>query len=85
MKNIIRISGLAIVMIAMFLNTNSVDNSNGDLDLASLATMNVANAEQTLDCYGSYTTGGSWVIIKCNGCVQKAHVNQYEQKSTCTN
>lgn len=84
MKKTIIILGFAIVIMSFFLNTNSANNSNGSLNLVSLTKMNSANAETTVDCYGSYTHEGKWVIVKCNGCVQEAHVSAYEQKSTCT-
>lgn len=85
MKKIIKIFGLTIVaIIALFLNTTSVNNSKSKLDLASLAIMNVANAEGTT-CYGSYSFTGNWVIVKCNGCSQVAHVLAYTDKSTCNN
>lgn len=84
MKKTIITLAFAIVVMAFFLNTNSVNDPNSSLNLVSLTTMNSANAETTVDCYGSYTLEGKWVIVKCNGCVQQAHVTAYEQKSTCT-
>lgn len=77
---------IPVVMIALFLNSNPVGNSNSDIDLASLATMNVANAEQSLTCYGTYELGGSFVLNKCITCTQVSHVLNYVvgSKSTCT-
>lgn len=77
---------ILVVIAALFLNTNSVDDSKSNFNLASLATMNNANAEQTLTCYGTYELGGKAVINKCYGCTQVGHVLNYEvgTKSTCT-
>jgi hypothetical protein len=45
MKKLIGILGVAVIAMAMFFSTNSLNNSSGDLDLASLLNMNTANAE----------------------------------------
>lgn len=88
MKTKIKIYGVAIIVAiaALFLNTNSVDNSKGNFNLTNLATINNANAEQTLTCYGTYELGGKAVINKCYDCTQVPHVLNYEigSKSTCT-
>lgn len=46
MKRIIGISGIAIIAMAIFINTNSQSNSDGDFGLAALLTKNTAHAEQ---------------------------------------
>lgn len=58
MKKLIGILGVAVIAMAMFLNTNNMNSSNGDLDLANLLTMNTANAED-------------WGGIGSNKCVCK--------------
>ncbi|WP_147677884.1 hypothetical protein [Algibacter pacificus] len=51
MKKIIGVLGIALIAIAMFLNTNTINNSN--LDLANLISLNTANAEDTLPGFGT--------------------------------
>lgn len=87
MKKNIKTGGIIIVILicVLFLSANSSDNFSGELSLESLTKINVANAERTLDCYGSYNFTGNWVIIKCNGCSEVAHVKEFEQLSTCSN
>lgn len=45
MKKIIGILGVALIVAAMFLNTNAVNGSGSDTSLANLLTLNSANAE----------------------------------------
>lgn len=72
---------------AFFLNTNSVNDPNSSLNLASLTTMNTANAEQTVNCYGTYeiNSSGKWVVTRCSDCTEVSHVLYYDidSKSTC--
>ena len=57
MKKIIGIIGIAVIAMAVFFNANTMNGSNGDLDLANLIAMNIANAENTggNGCNGNYT------------------------------
>lgn len=57
MNNLKGILGVALIVMALFLNTNSTNSSNGDLDLASLVSINTANAEE--EC----RTGVRWTIV----------------------
>lgn len=88
MKKVIKISSLLIVLsiFISILNTSSTHIGDSDLTLTHLVSMNIANAEQTLTCYGTYSLGGTWVINKCFDCTQVANVNEYiiGSKSTCT-
>lgn len=45
MKKIIGFLGVAVIAATMFLNSNNVNNSSNDLKLASLLSINTANAE----------------------------------------
>lgn len=45
MKKIIGILGIAVIAATMFFNTNGVSSSTTDLRLASLLSINTANAE----------------------------------------
>jgi hypothetical protein len=45
MKKIIGILGVAVIAVAMFFSSNAVNSSMGDLNLASLISLNNANAE----------------------------------------
>jgi hypothetical protein len=45
MKKIIGILGVAIIAVAMFFSANGVNTSSADTSLASLMTINAANAE----------------------------------------
>lgn len=47
MKKIIGVLGIAVFAMVMFFNTDSLNNSNADLDLSSLMAINKANAEET--------------------------------------
>jgi hypothetical protein len=44
MKKIIGILGVMVIAVAMFFSTNTINSSNGDLNLANLVNMNPANA-----------------------------------------
>lgn len=45
MKKLTGILGVAVFAMAMFFSINTMNSANGDLDLASLLTINKANAE----------------------------------------
>ncbi|WP_034044538.1 hypothetical protein [Wocania ichthyoenteri] len=53
MKKIIGISAIGIFAMVLFANTNNLSNK-GDLDLASLATLNQADAECNPTPYGNF-------------------------------
>ena len=55
MKKIIGIIGVFAIAIAMVFNVNSMNNTSENLDLSSLLTMSVANAETVPACA---TSGG---------------------------
>ena len=59
--------GTAVIAMAMFFGTNTVNSSNGDLDLASLLEVNTANAECDRATLDSYCYWGNLCIIICNG------------------
>ncbi len=59
MKKITRVLGIAIVSIAMFTSTNSINNANTDLSLSDLLNINSANAECTLKA-------GEEVLLSCD-------------------
>ena len=48
MKKIIGILGVAVFAMAMFFSTNATSSSDGNLNLASLITLNTANAESCI-------------------------------------
>lgn len=83
MKKIIGVLGITVIAMAMFFNTNVINSSNRDSNLVSLISMNTANAEDSCPCYDTYSLNGSWMITKCNGCTQVAHVNKKLDPSTC--
>lgn len=56
MKKIIGILGVAFIALAVFFNTNAMNDSNGDFDLTSLLVTNTANAEVGCD------TGTDWYV-----------------------
>ncbi len=45
MKKLIGIFGIAIIAMTMFFSTNTVNSSNENFDLASLVSLNTADAE----------------------------------------
>lgn len=45
MKKLIGIIGIVALALAMFFSTNTLSSSNGKMDLASLASINTADAE----------------------------------------
>lgn len=59
MKKITGILGIAVFAMAMFFNTNALNNSNEDLNLTSLITTNQANAE----CASRYIDDGHCLIF----------------------
>ena len=67
MKKIIGIIGTAVIAMAMFFSANTVNSSNGDLDLASLLEVNTANAECDWSTCDSYCYLGLVCFITCNG------------------
>ena len=82
MKKLIGIVGIAVIAMAMFFNTNALNSSNGDFDLASLLNMNSANAECTHGdpecffkcdstpnetCKFTYQHAGVTVTLTCDG------------------
>lgn len=72
MKKLIGIVGVAFVAIAMFFNTNTMNGSNSDFDLASLLTMNTANAEACLD--SSYLPGQKRSISGAETCYNSSGI-----------
>jgi len=62
MKKIIGILATGIFAMALFANTNNLSNK-GDLDLASLATLNQADAECITTSYGNF-----WYCNAFNRC-----------------
>ena len=69
MKKIIGILGVAVIAMAIFFNTNSMDSSNGNLDLATLITMNEANAEYPI------FDGGCVCKTSISQCVKKGWIS----------
>lgn len=68
MKKTIGIIGTAVIAMVMFFNTNMINSSNGDLDLASLLEVNTANAEcDGFDVLDAYCYRGDTCVIICNG------------------
>ena len=66
-KKIITSLGIAVMAMAMFFSTNTVNSSNGDFNLASLLEVNTANAEcDFYTCY-NYCYDGIFCTIYCNG------------------
>ncbi|GAA3560957.1 hypothetical protein [Snuella lapsa] len=55
-KKIISTIGIAVMAMAMFFSINTVNSSNGDLDLVSLIGINTANAEE----------GASYTYCRCH-------------------
>jgi hypothetical protein len=51
MKKIIGILGVAVIAVAMFINSNNIETTN-DFDLASLMSLSSANAEGSGVCSG---------------------------------
>jgi hypothetical protein len=51
MKKIIGILGVAVIAVAMFINSNNIETTNG-FDLASLMSLSSANAESGGICDG---------------------------------
>ena len=45
MKKLTGTLSVVVIAMVMFFSTNSINSSNGDLDLASLIAINTANAE----------------------------------------
>lgn len=64
MKKIIGILTIVVIACTMFLNTNTLNNSKGDMDLAELMAVNIANAEFGSED-GCYDTG-NWFSY-CSG------------------
>lgn len=48
MKKLIGILGIAVIAMTMFFSTNSINTSDGEVDLASLIAINTANAETVI-------------------------------------
>jgi hypothetical protein len=83
MKKLIGILGVAVIAMAMFFNTNTMNGSNNSFDLASLLTISSANAEcdncpggsnicrVQVDCDGStehwWGTTTNTEVFCCNG------------------
>lgn len=57
MKKILGILGVAVIVAAMFLNTNAVNGSSSDTSLANLLTLNSANAECIPNDNPEFNTG----------------------------
>ncbi|MDY7396723.1 hypothetical protein UMM65_15855 [Aureibaculum sp. 2210JD6-5] len=71
MKKIIGIFGVAVLAMVMFFSVNAISSSNGGLDLASISTMNTANAEIPIQlgtkncvCKGSTCQDANWVSFR---------------------
>ncbi|QTD38777.1 hypothetical protein JL193_05790 [Polaribacter batillariae] len=63
--------GIAVIAMALFLNTNSINDNKSNLDLASFISLNTANAEGGYSCtvtstcfMGFGTVSGS---VSCSG------------------
>lgn len=54
MKKFMGMAAVAVFALAMTLNTNLQSNSESKLNLASLATLNTANAEYVEGAFGDY-------------------------------
>ena len=67
MKKLTGILGVTVIAVAMFFNSNAMNNSNGDLDLASLLEVNTANAECDRATLDSYCYWGNLCILICDG------------------
>lgn len=65
MKQIIGILGIGVIVMALFFNTNKMNSSNGDLDLASLIALNTANAEEGGSSCKKKRSGTCGVITGC--------------------
>lgn len=86
MRNKIKISGIVVIIMifTLIINNNSLKSSNGNLDLASLTKINVANAENNIVCFNTYELGGVWIYRKCITCTEVAHIKNTENASTCS-
>ncbi|NMH89990.1 hypothetical protein [Flavivirga algicola] len=67
MKKIIGIIGTVAIAIAMFFSANTINSSNGNLDLASLLEVNTANAECDWSTCDNYCYSGNQCFLWCNG------------------
>lgn len=69
MKKLIGIIGTAVIAMAMLFSANSINSSNGDLDLASLLSVNTANAEEGCNdaTCNYYCYSGNVCILICAG------------------
>ena len=80
MKKIIGILGVAVFSMAMFFNVNTLNSSAGDLDLASLISLNTANAEDGGGCAMTQSCNGGMCSVLnakkrflANGCKKKCN------------
>ncbi|MHA7944855.1 hypothetical protein ACJOV8_017390 [Formosa sp. 3Alg 14/1] len=69
MKKILLVFGTLALALAMFFSTNAMNSSNGDLDLATLITMNEANAEYPI------FDGGCVCKTSTSRCVKKGIIS----------
>ena len=80
MKKIIGVLGIAVFAMAMFFNTsNAINSSNSDLDLASLITLNTADAECAI------TKSNGTVVASCASASSTCSLTKWGYTLTCYN